>query len=68
MKTDLNKCHSFNSNAYCWFLALFRDVSAEAKNPFEKIEKSAKNKRGLDTTLIDYDKKYCANFRTLHST
>ena len=62
VKTDLNKCHKFNPKAYCWFLALFRDIPAEARDPFAKLKKTAKNKRGLDTTLIDYDKKYCGTF------
>jgi hypothetical protein len=61
-KHDLNKCHTHDPNAYCWFLALFRDKPNEARDPFGKLTRSASNRRGLDTTIIDFDKKYCGTF------
>jgi hypothetical protein len=68
VKHDLNKTYSHDAKATHYFLAFFRDSESHAINPFGVIEKSAKRKsKALDTSVIDFDNKYCGTFEVFTS-
>lgn len=67
-KNDLNKLHGYDPQAYHYFLAFFRDKPDQAKHPFDALTKSAKRKtNGLDTSVVDFDEKYCGSFELFTS-
>lgn len=59
--TDAKKMRRNNPTGPNWFLALFTDQT-EAKDPWKVIQSSFKRRNGLDSTLIETDKRLVVSF------